>query len=149
MANVTDTLAERGSRYGAFSGHAKISQDLKAAMQAAPKWALLTASMKEALEMVQHKVARILNGDPAYPDSWHDISGYATLVEQEIAQGPFKADYGVANTQQAPTAQDVTVAATYGEARPVQALPPTAAAVPPVQPPAPERPKVPSAPPQG
>ena len=34
--------------------------------------------------MNAHKVARILNGDPTYPDSWTDIGGYAKLVEQEL-----------------------------------------------------------------
>ena len=30
--------------------------------------------------MILHKVARILNGDPDYVDSWADIAGYAQLV---------------------------------------------------------------------
>lgn len=37
--------------------------------------------------MIQHKIGRILNGDPAYADSWHDIAGYATLVEKECDGG--------------------------------------------------------------
>jgi len=31
--------------------------------------------------MILHKIARILNGDPEYSDNWHDIAGYATLIE--------------------------------------------------------------------
>jgi hypothetical protein len=31
-----------------------------------------------------HKVARILNGDPDYADSWRDIIGYARLVEKRL-----------------------------------------------------------------
>lgn len=38
--------------------------------------------MKEALEMIQTKVGRILTGDPTHRDSWHDIAGYAVLIEQ-------------------------------------------------------------------
>ena len=34
--------------------------------------------------MILHKLARILNGDPNYVDSWHDIAGYAILVEDII-----------------------------------------------------------------
>jgi hypothetical protein len=30
--------------------------------------------------MISHKIARILNGDPCYHDSWHDIVGFAKLV---------------------------------------------------------------------
>ena len=37
-----------------------------------------------ALDMICNKMARIVNGDPNYIDNWHDICGYATLVEQEL-----------------------------------------------------------------
>jgi len=30
-------------------------------------------------------MARIVNGDSNYIDNWHDIAGYATLVEQELS----------------------------------------------------------------
>ena len=36
--------------------------------------------------MILHKLARILNGDPNYVDSWHDIAGYAILVEDIIKE---------------------------------------------------------------
>lgn len=82
--DIDATLDERGSRYGKFTGHAAITQSLKAAMCAAPKWAALQPDQKEALEMVQHKIGRILNGDPDYHDSWHDIVGYAKLVADRL-----------------------------------------------------------------
>lgn len=41
----------------------------------------------EALEMIAHKIARILNGDLSYPDSWHDIAGYALRVEARLRDG--------------------------------------------------------------
>lgn len=84
MSNVTATLEERGSRYGAFHSHAKITQDLKQVMYDTGKFDKLSASQRESLEMIMHKVGRILNGDPNYADSWHDIAGYATLVEKEL-----------------------------------------------------------------
>jgi len=34
--------------------------------------------------MILHKIARIVNGDPDYTDSWHDIAGYAKLVEDRL-----------------------------------------------------------------
>ena len=79
--SVSSTLKARGKRYGKFENHAEISQDLQKVMQATPGWANLTAPQREALQMVQHKVARILNGDPNYADNWHDIQGYCKLVE--------------------------------------------------------------------
>lgn len=85
MANdVTETLTERGNRYGKFKDHAELSQQLKEAMYCADGWARLEPDMREALEMIQHKVARILNGDPTYADSWHDIAGYAKLVDDRL-----------------------------------------------------------------
>ena len=82
--NVNDMLAGREGRYGSFQGHAKIAQDLKAVMHNAPNWSKLTDVQKEALEMIQHKIARILNGDPNYHDSWLDVAGYATLIANRL-----------------------------------------------------------------
>jgi hypothetical protein len=84
MSEVENTLNERGSRYGTFTGQAKLSQLLKAVMHDTGGWDALADDQKEALEMIQHKIARILNGDPNYADSWHDVSGYATLIELRL-----------------------------------------------------------------
>lgn len=85
MEDIADTLAERGKRYGTFEGHSLITQSLKRAMTAAPKWGALADDQKEALEMIAHKIGRILNGDPNYHDSWHDTVGYAKLVADRLA----------------------------------------------------------------
>lgn len=82
--DISSVLAERGARYGSFEGHAKIAQALKLVMANTPKWGTLSPDQAEALEMVAHKVARILNGDPNYADSWVDIAGYATLVADRL-----------------------------------------------------------------
>lgn len=87
MSDVAATLAERGARYGAFNTHAEITQSLKDIMRSTPGWKRLTPSQAEALEMNAHKIGRILNGDPNYADSWHDIAGYAKLVEDELNVG--------------------------------------------------------------
>lgn len=84
MSDIEKTLAERGSRYGSFSGHALITQNIKRAMQNSPNWATLSDDKKECLEMVAHKIGRILNGDPEYADNWHDIIGYTKLVEDAL-----------------------------------------------------------------
>lgn len=81
---IDETLKERGSRYGEFSGHANISQRIKDAMFDTAGWGRLQPDQRECLEMVAHKIARILNGDPNYIDSWHDIIGYVRLVEKRL-----------------------------------------------------------------
>jgi hypothetical protein len=78
---IEATLAERGKRYGDFVGHALITQGIKRQMQMTEGWKNLDDYHREALEMIAHKIGRILNGDPTYFDSWHDIAGYAKLVE--------------------------------------------------------------------
>nr|DAF31802.1 MAG TPA: hypothetical protein [Caudoviricetes sp.] len=77
-------ITERGSRYGKFKDGAEIMRSLKRVMHDAEGWNNLTASQKEALDMIQHKIGRILNGDPTYDDSWKDIAGYATLIVNEL-----------------------------------------------------------------
>ena len=81
---LSGVLEERSARYGCFTSQAKISQDLKSVMQETQKWRYLDVSKKEALLMIQHKVARILNGDSSCKDSWVDIAGYAMLVADEL-----------------------------------------------------------------
>lgn len=84
QSSIHEVLVERGSRYGPFAGHARITQALKQDMQCCPKWISLSASQQEALEMIVHKIGRILNGDPNYLDSWVDIVGYTQLVIDEL-----------------------------------------------------------------
>ena len=78
---IEETLLEREKRYGSLKGHAAISQGLKRTLFNADKWHQLSSDKQEALEMICHKMARILNGDPEYKDNWHDICGYAKLIE--------------------------------------------------------------------
>lgn len=64
-ADTTEQLiTERGSRYGKFKDGAAIMQELKFVMREVDGWHNLTPSQREALDMIQHKIGRILNGDP-------------------------------------------------------------------------------------
>lgn len=84
-SSIDATLAERGARYGSYAEHARITQAIKSAMTDSPNWSSLADDQRETLEMVAHKVGRILNGDPDYHDSWHDIVGYTKLVADRLA----------------------------------------------------------------
>lgn len=86
--DVDAVLVERGARYGDFMGHARLTQALKAVFHGSPRWDTLLPDQREALEMIAHKVGRILNGDPDYVDSWTDLVGYARLVEQRLLVAP-------------------------------------------------------------
>ena len=89
---IDKTLQERGNRYGAFRDHAFITYSLKNVLQSTNRWPDLPLYMKESLDMIVHKIGRILNGDPYYKDSWHDIIGYARLVEQIIEEAEDKSE---------------------------------------------------------
>ena len=84
MTDIDKVLEERGSRYGDFDQHAAITQAIKRVMRESPNWSRLAPDQVEALEMVAHKIGRILNGDPDYADSWVDIAGYAKLVSRRL-----------------------------------------------------------------
>jgi hypothetical protein len=81
---ITETLTERGKRYGKFKDHAYITQKLKGVMFTCKPRHELADDQSEALEMIAHKIGRILNGDPNYADSWIDIAGYAKLVADRL-----------------------------------------------------------------
>lgn len=106
---VADILAERAKRYGMFKDRAMIAQTLKEVMQGnclngatstaeadiekcaetvREKWISLQPDQREALEMIAHKIARILGGDPDYIDNWDDIAGYSTLVANRLRGNP-------------------------------------------------------------
>lgn len=90
---IKEVLLERGKIYGKFADRALIAQELKRSMRVFPGWQRLDVSQREALDMIQHKISRILNGDPKYVDSWVDIEGYAHLVTEELQK--LNADLGV------------------------------------------------------
>jgi len=82
MQNVNEDLKKREPIYGPFHTQASTSQILKAGLHSHKNYKTMDAPYREALEMIQHKIGRILNGDPNYADNWRDIAGYATLAEQ-------------------------------------------------------------------
>ena len=82
--SIDDTLTERGNTYGDFTTHAQITQGLKSVMRRTDNWFKLTPDKQEALDMIAHKIGRILNGDPEFHDSWHDIVGYAKLAADRV-----------------------------------------------------------------
>ena len=86
MSDINAVLSERGSRYGAYEYHARVTQALKSVMSDFVKadgtapWDNLQPYHREAIDMILHKLGRIINGDPDFDDSWVDIVGYAQLV---------------------------------------------------------------------
>lgn len=82
--NIETMLDEREKRYGSFKNHSELSIALKNVLRREEKFHKMEPFKQEALDMICHKVARILNGDSDYDDNWVDVSGYSELVVREL-----------------------------------------------------------------
>ena len=82
--SINKTLEQRGELYGKFKDVAATTYALQEILRNAKNHEHMTDDLVIALDMICNKMARIVNGDPNYIDNWHDIAGYATLVEQEL-----------------------------------------------------------------
>ena len=87
VTSIDATLTERGNRYGDFADHAIIAQNIQDVLRDTNGWERLSAPQRQALTVIADKIARILSVDPYYQDNWHDIAGYAILVERIILKG--------------------------------------------------------------
>ena len=69
-------LEARGNAHGPFEYNARVTQ--------AMYFAALSGYTADKLNMILHKISRLVNGDPNHIDSWDDIAGYAKLVSNYI-----------------------------------------------------------------
>ena len=97
--NINDTLDCRARTYGNYEDHARITQNIKAAMADSRNWDDLSAHLKETLEMLAHKVGRILNGEQNYIDSVRDCVGYLKLSQIIMERTEGATDVSVSRTQ--------------------------------------------------
>ena len=84
--DVDATLDARALDYGAFKDGAALMQGIKRQMaeHAAKHGKTFADDQWEALEMIVHKIGRIVNGNPDKVDHWTDIAGYAKLVADRL-----------------------------------------------------------------
>lgn len=89
QAETAALVAERGKTHGDWDAHATCAQDLKDTLSGHLKRrgasrSPLTAMQLEALDMILHKVGRIVAGDPNFKDHWDDIAGYAKITADRL-----------------------------------------------------------------
>jgi hypothetical protein len=84
--DVDETLNTRAQDYGTFKDGAALMQGIKRLLadHARAHDKLFADDQWEALEMIVHKIGRIVNGNPDKVDSWVDIAGYATLIADRL-----------------------------------------------------------------
>ena len=85
-SDIDETLDERAQDYGKFKDGAALMQGIKRLLadHARVHNKTFADDQWEALEMIVHKMARIVNGNPDKVDSWTDIAGYAKLVADRL-----------------------------------------------------------------
>lgn len=72
------TIPNRDHQHGGMEAVGQLCQNLKGALRAGDNWHRLTPGEREALDMVAHKISRILSGaDPHDQEHWIDLAGYA------------------------------------------------------------------------
>lgn len=84
MSNVKETLKERGKVYGDYKGGSEFRANVMELI--ADRYAKVNHGGMPAIHMVYvydivNKLSR-LAVTPYHIDTWHDIAGYATLVEE-------------------------------------------------------------------
>ena len=84
--SVNTILQERALQYGTFVSLAKTAQEFKSVLyrELGSRNKRLADDQSEALDMIIHKIARVINGDANHVDTWNDIAGYATLVAERL-----------------------------------------------------------------
>lgn len=86
--SILNLLEIRGRTHGDFSDHARITQSLKDVLREELTFRnergqkRLTTTQLESLDMIVHKIGRIIAGNSHHRDHWDDIAGYATLVAE-------------------------------------------------------------------
>lgn len=80
--STTQLLLTRGSTHGEFSENSQTVQQIKRLLRSKQNWTKMQDHHREALDMIVHKIGRIMHGNPEFKDHWRDISGYAKLTEE-------------------------------------------------------------------
>ena len=84
--NIDETLDARAQDYGRFKDGAALMQAMKRTLADHARMHNKTFAddQWEALEMIVHKIGRIVNGNPDKVDHWVDIAGYAKLIADRL-----------------------------------------------------------------
>ena len=92
MTDTNELLLQRYKTHGNYSDHARCTQLLKQviddelSMRAERGQPSLSYEQLEALDMIVHKIGRIIAGQADFRDHWDDIAGYARLVAERCPE---------------------------------------------------------------
>ena len=86
--NLDDSLRDKTITNGDFGDMSNLAQALKFGMRQGRNWNPLSMAGKEALELIQTHVAKILCGDPNEAKHWNDIASLARLISKNLETDP-------------------------------------------------------------
>lgn len=81
---IETTLALREEVHGDFRDNALATQTCMEALMNCPSWHKMSAVAKTSTFLIIQKLSRACSGNPDFEDHWHDIQGYAKLVEDNL-----------------------------------------------------------------
>ena len=85
MEEVEKMLKERGDKYGEYGEFARTCQALKREVRSNMGWYKdMPDYIHESIDMILHKITRIVNGDAREEDNLLDIIGYAEIALKEL-----------------------------------------------------------------
>lgn len=71
-------IPNRDQQHGGMEAVGAVAQLIKDAMRDGRNWERLSCGHREALDMLAHKIGRVLSGaDPHDRQHWEDVAGYA------------------------------------------------------------------------
>ena len=94
---IEETLKTRGNVHGNFVTSAVFKDTVNHLVSLTPNYDRMGHACRQAMFMIVEKMGRILYGEPIFADHWHDISGYAKLIDDAITNGIIQPNKEVAN----------------------------------------------------
>lgn len=82
--SIENTIENRKSSHGDWDEGARVSQQLKSIIKKRLSESF-PDNVFEGIDRICMKLSRIAVGDPLDVDHWHDIAGYATMVEKSLS----------------------------------------------------------------
>ncbi|WP_104761450.1 DUF6378 domain-containing protein [Helicobacter cetorum] len=84
MNAIKSVLDERAKQYGSYKSMAELDTKFKEVLRSHRNFKDLPDEIKLSLEMILHKVSRVVNGDFNHRDNFIDIKGYSELALRSL-----------------------------------------------------------------
>jgi hypothetical protein len=82
---MTLETPNRDHQHGGMEAVGGVAQQMKAAVRLGRNWHRLSPGEQEALDMICHKVGRVMSGaNPHDRQHWEDLAGYPVAAMREL-----------------------------------------------------------------